>query len=293
MMKSNKSCAVRQLADGGGSPDRTNPGYPVPESSYSSSSRVQVEEQEVSHFGDRQNAFFIAAYEGILRLVSEYVLSSPSIVWQVDKDGQTALLIAAGAGHFGVVRYLHSCGANVNHKDRTGATPVYRASANNHLQVMQFLAQCGANIEEPCNNGFTPLIVASLAGHLEIIKFLHSLSVNMEVTEANQLTPFLISCAGCADVEIVQYLREECGCNVDKVEKNGCSALILSSGAGNTEVCKYLLSCGADIDAQSYNGFTAMFSACSSGNLETVKFLYERGADIERRSNKVIEVVKL
>ena len=241
---------------------------------------------ELLHFGDRQNAFFLAALEGSSTLIQQYLESEPHLVNHADKDGQTALSIAAGAGRFDVVRLLHLAGARVTHRDNTGATPLYRASSKNDIRIMEYLLNVGAELDAPCKNGFTPLIIASLAGHLDAIKFLHVSGANMEAPETNGLTPFLVACAGSGNLEVVRYLKDVAHCDMNKAEKNGCTPFILAAGAGHLDVCQYLLNEGADIDSQSDSGFTATFSACSSGNIEIVKFLYEAGADIEKRSNK-------
>ena len=244
------------------------------------------DDNELQHFGDRQNAFFLAALEGSSSLVEQYLESEPQLINHVDKDGQTALIIASGAGRFDVVRLLHLAGAQVNHRDNTGATPMYRASSKNDVKIMEYLFSVGAQLDIPCKNGFTPLIIASLAGNLDAIRFLHPYGANMELPESNGLTPFLVACAGCGDLDVVRYLKEVAHCDMERAEKNGCTPFILAAGAGHLDVCQYLLIEGADIDAQSDSGFTAAFSACSSGNLEIIQFLYEAGADIERRSNK-------
>ena len=259
---------------------------PKSEGQHKISSEVCGGDNELHHFGDRQNAFFLAALEGSCSLVEQYLESEPEMVNHADKDGQTALTIASGAGRFDVVRLLHLAGADVTHRDHTGATPMYRASSKNDVKIMEYLLNAHADLDTPCNNGFTPLIIASLAGHLDAIKFLHAAGANMELPESNGLTPFLVACAGSGNLEVVNYLKTTAKCDMNRAEKNGCTPFILAAGAGHLEVCKYLLQEGADIDAQSDSGFTATFSACSSGNIEIVKFLYEAGADIEKRSNK-------
>ena len=241
---------------------------------------------EVEHFGDRQNAFFLAALEGSSSLVRQYLESEPDLVNSADKDGQTALTIASGAERFDVVRLLHLAGARVCQRDHAGATPFYRAASKNDVQIMEYLLNARADLDASCKNGFTPLIISSLAGHLDAVKFLHSSGANMEKSESNGLTPFLVACAGSGNLEVVRYLQEIANCDIGKAEKNGCTPFILAAGAGHLDVCQYLLDGGADIDAQSDSGFTATFSAASSGNMEIIEFLHDNGADIEKRSNK-------
>jgi len=61
------------------------------------------------------------------------------------KWGFTALMASAGNGHLHAVRYLVTCGANLNIQDPIGWTALMLAARSNHLDVVEFLVQCGAD----------------------------------------------------------------------------------------------------------------------------------------------------
>lgn len=58
-------------------------------------------------------------------------------------EGATALWCAAGAGHFGVVKFLLSHGADVNHATKTDSTPLRAACFDGRLDVIQYLVEHG------------------------------------------------------------------------------------------------------------------------------------------------------
>lgn len=54
--------------------------------------------------------------------------------------GETAMHVAAGAGQFDVVHYLHMKGAALDIADRRGDTPLFCATRNGHANVISYLA---------------------------------------------------------------------------------------------------------------------------------------------------------
>ena len=253
----------------------------------SSSSSEDVSLVNSSFFDDRESCIFLAANEGNIELLSAYIQSEPSLLTTCDKNGQTVLSIASGAGQFEIVRYLSELGSDVNMADKYGATPLYRAACGNHATVVKYLLlERGADVDKACLNGFTPLIIASIAGHLDLIKFFHQCGVNMEKTENNGLYPYIAACAS-GDIDVVRYFTEHARCDIERTDATGCTPLIIAAGAGHLQVVSYLHDSGAQINSRSHSGFSALFAACSSGNMSVVQYLFEvAGADIELKSIK-------
>ena len=81
-----------------------------------------------------------------------------------DHQGNTALSLAAGKGHEGIVRFLLSEGANVvaedyTHTPRSGGTPLSQAVLRPHIGVVRILLDAGAKVEtrRQCKTGMTTL----------------------------------------------------------------------------------------------------------------------------------------
>jgi len=63
-----------------------------------------------------------------------------------DKDGNTALHVAAGNGHAEIVELLIAKGADVNAQGYFGRTPLHRASAADHKKIAELLIASGAEV---------------------------------------------------------------------------------------------------------------------------------------------------
>lgn len=93
---------------------------------------------------------------------AEALLASPRLdVNQLNRAGETALMIAALRGNLDWVRRLLARGAQVNHD---GWSALHYAASGPNTEVLELLLQKGANIEGRSPNGTTPLMMASRYG---------------------------------------------------------------------------------------------------------------------------------
>ena len=68
---------------------------------------------------------------------------------------------------------------------------------------------------------------------------------------------------------------------INKSQKNKNDLLFYFSIKGNTEIVRYLVEQhGVNVNTKGNFGDTILFSACTQGNFELVKYLIENGADI-------------
>ncbi|KAG0174666.1 hypothetical protein DFQ28_005264 [Apophysomyces sp. BC1034] len=98
-----------------------------------------------------------------------------------DKEGETALLKAAYAGHYRTVQYLLSKQANVHHQDKDGWTALHNACSRCCLPIVRLLIDHGARVNARSKMGHTPLINAASKGHMSIVEYL------LEEAHANPL----------------------------------------------------------------------------------------------------------
>jgi ankyrin repeat protein len=89
-------------------------------------------------------------------------------------------------------------------------------------------------------------------------------------------------------LEIIKYLVETAGSNVDAANADGNTPLHYASRFGKLEIVKYLVGhCGADIHAADNTGATPLHEASRCGWLEVVQYLVETaGADIHTSTMK-------
>ena len=82
------------------------------------------------------------------------------------KDGQTALHMAAIMGDEGLIKFLHMVGAKPNIVDKQERTPLHLATENGHMKTVDFLTEkFRASVHERTKDGSTLMHLASAAGH--------------------------------------------------------------------------------------------------------------------------------
>nr|KYP36572.1 Potassium channel AKT1 [Cajanus cajan] len=136
-----------------------------------------------------------------------------------NKDGQTALHIAASKGNKHCVTLLLEHGADPNSKDKDGNVPLWEAIKGRHESVIKLLINNGADIS------------SADAG-------------NLACTAVEQ-----------NDIELLKELIQ-CGADVTQPQKNGTTALHMAALYGNAELIRFLIDQGADIDKQDADGCT-------------------------------------
>ena len=85
-------------------------------------------------------------------------------------DDETALHLAAAAGHADVIRELVARGADVDRRAENDVTPLHLAAAGGHAGAVRELAARGADLERRAKGGVTPLHLAAAAGHADAIR---------------------------------------------------------------------------------------------------------------------------
>jgi len=88
------------------------------------------------------------------------------------------------------------------------------------------------------------------------------------------------SASACNCLEIVRYLIEVRGTNVDFQNKAGVTPLMFASHRGNLDMVEYLLRCDANPNVRTLGGDTPLIFAIEGGNLEVVKALESKKADL-------------
>jgi ankyrin repeat protein len=121
--------------------------------------------------------------------VVQFLLESGADIDNVDRDGQTALMLAATLNfsakypgsrlfpknffrHIEIFKYLLEFGADVNAKTDSGGTALMAATMFRNIKAVELLLQAGAEVNAKDNRGDTALSLAREAGHQEIVKLL-------------------------------------------------------------------------------------------------------------------------
>lgn len=138
---------------------------------------------------DNSTALYIASQMGnveCVRVLLQYK-TDPTIKY---KNTYTPLHTAADRGHLPIVKILiEDNRVDINEKTSLGASALYSASTQGHFEVVKYLLSKGANIESCYNNGQTPLCAACLSNKYDIVCLLckHGANINVTDTRGNTL----------------------------------------------------------------------------------------------------------
>jgi len=164
------------------------------------------------------------------------LISEGADVNAIDKNGKTALHLAAPIGRYSMVKFLVDAGANIYLKDNAHKTALVYAIEKNHIKVIIYLSQ-KANEK--------PLIVEDKED--------------------------LFTAAKAGDMDYVAYYLSRH--DINDVNEDGKTALHIASEAGKLEIAAFLLNLGANVKLLDHDGRTALNYAKLSGNKELVKLL--------------------
>ncbi|CBN74287.1 conserved unknown protein [Ectocarpus siliculosus] len=214
-----------------------------------------------------------------------YNPSSPILHKAANADGDTALYVAAKAGHDEAVRALLEVQATkVNWQNHKGITSVSVAAHKGREEIVKMLISADADVNIDSNNGSTPLIQASHFGHAEVVKLL--VNANALVDKANQKgTTALMRATQEGNEEVVGILVAA-GADVSKRNNERMNALMLGSQRGHAAIVQALIHHKADIDGQTAQGSTALMLACKRGHEEVVRVLLTAGAELHQKDSR-------
>jgi ankyrin repeat protein len=200
-------------------------------------------------------------------------------------DGDTALIGATRNGHSHVVcDLLNHDGVDVNIKDCAGYTALIEACISGHLEVVRaLLNHKGVDVNIENNHGYTALIMACSCGHLEVVCALLN-HKGVDVNIKNNYGETALICAIKHNIfngqdifrtmmnvegersrlrgrrsEVVRALLYHDGVDVNAIDKDGETALILASDRGYLDMVSALLNHkGVDVNIKNNLGESAL-----------------------------------
>jgi ankyrin repeat protein len=233
-----------------------------------------------------RTALFLAALSGHDEFVSVLLGTGQKVVIDAkDKDGLTPLWWASRHGHDKVVEVLLETGrAEIEVQDKSGRSPLSQAAEHGHEKVVQLLIETGkAKVDVKDKNGSTPLSHAVENGHYKTVEvLLQTGKANVETRDSYQWTP-LIRAAMMGHDRMVEILLVMGKADVDARDLVGWNALFRAADHGHAKVVVALLTAGeAEVDAKDLCGVTPLWRAVEEGHFDVVEVLLETGkADLD------------
>lgn len=206
------------------------------------------------------------------------------------RAGQSALYYAVERGRVDTVRVLLEHGAPVNTADRYGSTPLRHAIETDNVEAVHLLLEHGAQVSTKPDA--PPLLLSSLSmldDGPETTQLLLKYGAKVNQADKAGRTPLMLAAEQGKTAMVETLLRD--GALVNAHDAKGRTALMRAAGAENRlALLKVLLSHGAKIDAVDRQGRTALMSIASSqgadgGASESAEFLLGRGASITKKDN--------
>ena len=141
---------------------------------------------------------------------------------------------------------------------------VYLAIVNDWIDIVKLLiTQYDYDPQQRDIAGFTTALHdAAYWGCLHIVQYLHEeCKCNVYTKNSYGDTP-LHDAAARGHLDVVQYLHIKCNCNINTINNYGATPLHRAAARGRLEVVQYLLGCGADPIATDNDGATPLEHAC-------------------------------
>ena len=157
-----------------------------------------------------------------------------------EKDGATALHLAAGRNNAAPALALLMAGADATLTNKEGQTPLHAAVEYGRVDVVQAMIDHGVDVDMPSRDGYTALHTAVIKKQLDSVKLLLA-----------------------------------AGARVDAImpDMNGETALMAAARRGYDEIAVELLVAGADALAQNKNAQTAADLVNQQSNRELYDFM--------------------
>ncbi|KDO21851.1 hypothetical protein SPRG_12352 [Saprolegnia parasitica CBS 223.65] len=225
--------------------------------------------------------------------------------------GPSLLVLAARAGDLEAVDSLLAVGLNVNAIVAQDTTPLITAVQSEHTEIVRSLLRHGADpnvvppsgftaLQEACRHGLTDIVTALLehgadteacadddgvtalcytfdANDVESARVLHDFRANANVMLYGM--PLFLLAVDVHSVDFAKLLVETYGVDVNQVDRNGNTALMLATRRGWDDLVTYLAP-RCNVNAVAAHGYSAVAIAAAAGNLALVHALYSVGAHL-------------
>jgi hypothetical protein len=183
------------------------------------------------------------------------------------------LLKAAGGDDISQVKDLLDEGLDVNGKNKNGWSALMIAASQGNMEMLKLLIEKGAAVDEKNTQGQTPLIFAAHWGHADVVRLLIEQGVNVNLQMGDGWTA-LIDSISMDHTEVAKILIKS-GADMNAKGKNGWTALMAAAYNNNAEIVNLMIESGADLNARDDMNRTALDIAKMRGHQEIVNLLLQ------------------
>ena len=203
--------------------------------------------------------FLAAAREGNPGTIAGMIAAGAPLDGQNDK-GETALMIAAGAGKADAVKKLLEKGASSKLRDQSGNTVVQRMIMKSDVTMLQTLVDAKADLETRNRADQTAL----------------EFSIMMLTLPGLDKATGMLTHPGMERQEMFDILIKG-GANAKAADEDGVTPVMWAAMANSEYALKALVAKGADIHAIAKSGANALTVAANNDSLKAAALLLDAG----------------
>lgn len=204
-------------------------------------------------------------------------------------EGDTALIIAARAGHLDVLRFLIHKKAALDARNDRGSTALLEAVKTGKADCVKKLLEAGAEINVATLHGLSPLWMAAANKDAAMLKILF----DHGAVASNADNPWIAASAGSEDCVGILLAQKT---DLTLTTPEGNQPLHLAAASGHLNILRKLCAAGAPLEYQNKRGETPAMAALREGRREAADFLHEeyrkRGACAHAGTTKPVKVMK-
>ena len=199
-----------------------------------------------------------------------------------DALGRTPLMYACKRGHHELASLLLRLHADPNIESTQGRTAIVEAIVGNHVECVKVLLgakNIDINKSFAKRDGFTILMIAAQYEKADIVDcLLQQDNINVNLKDSKDWSALcLASTKTC--LATVNSLLNRKELEIDSVNENGASALIIAAEYGREQIVKTLLERHANPALKDHEGGTAIFRAMQNGHPSVVTAMLNSHVD--------------
>jgi ankyrin repeat protein len=256
---------------------------------------------------DNNTTLLHLAIEGNNEALLVYLLNKGINIDERDRSGTTPLILAAmEPARIKLLSRLIQRKATLDQRSKRHLSALTMAIKRHNIQAAILLVNSGANVN--IRDGInTPLTLThallTQAFDTSFKKELRELETLLLVKNAHvnssddklSWSPLMLTASQYQDHNHIKHLKLliQLGANIDQIDKNERTALMIASSLGRVEAIELLLHHKASINIADKFGWTALMLSVYYNQKETVKLLLNGGADVNFSTKKELTALKV
>ena len=222
-----------------------------------------------------------AVVAGCSKKIIRAIIDHDAHINATNKFKRSALMLACMKDNKDVINVLFNAGADPNIPDATGATCLHYAAENIPCtEVYRELCSHGVDVNARNKTNATALMLACVKGNKDVINVLLNAGVDPNIADTNGDTCLHYTARNNCCTGGLQALMNY-GADVNAVNKNHTTALMLACEECNKDALNVLLNAGADPNIADADGNVCLhYAARNDCCTEVLQGIISHGVDV-------------